>query len=305
MALLPRTERTAARLCGVRSFAIAWLASVAITLGACAHTPRAEPAARDASACAWTSPPVPFYQSHDTLYQAWTIPAARADGSWAPADVPALTAFRRAVADSLAHAGVASDPESVTRRVTAYYGAKPDRDAQTDADNGRQVLAGTAGTIRPLTCIEALVLDYQARRFSMTRQPTEFHVFLLRRDGADATTPTSPLLVYFAASSAPWPPSVGRLVAALEPKVREGWRVIAHMHNHPFYLDHLRPDSAGRPTADIAGGMAPSSTDVQFYRAMRADLGLASARVTNGFATLEMPAAAFDRLHARGEGASP
>lgn len=257
--------------------------------------------------CRWAGAPVPFYQSRDTLYQVWTLPAARAGGPWQPSDVPALAAFRRVVADSLGRAGVASDPVSVTRRVVAYYGAKADHDAQADADNGRRVLAGVAGAIRPLTCLEALVLDYQARRFSMTRQPTEFHVFLLRRDGsaAGADSTEAQLLVYFAASGAPWPPSVGRLVAALEPRVREGWRVVEHLHNHPFYLDHLRPDSAGRPTADIAGGVAPSSTDVQFYRAMRARIGLASAQVTNGFATLELPAAAFDRLHARGETSPP
>jgi hypothetical protein len=47
--------------------------------------------------------------------------------------------------------------------------------------------------------------------------------------------------------------------------------------------------------------MAPSATDLQFYRAMREGLGLSSARVTNGFATLDLPATAFDRLRARGD----
>lgn len=254
-------------------------------------------------ACRWASPPVPFYRSADTLYQVWTLPAARAAGPWRAADAPALTAFRDAVAGRLARAGLSADPASVTRRVTAYYGARADGDAQRDADNGRRVLSGTVGAIRPLACIEALVLDYQARRFSMTRRPTEFHAFLLRRgDPAGADTP---MLVYFAASGAPWPPSVGRLTDSLERRTRDGWQVVAHVHNHPFYLDQLRADSAGQPTADIAGGMAPSSTDVQFYRAMRARLGLASARVTNGFATLELPAADFGRLRARGDTSGP
>jgi hypothetical protein len=113
------------------------------------------------------------------------------------------------------------------------------------------------------------------------------------------------LLVYFAASSAPWPPGVGRLVPLLEMKRREGWRVIAHLHNHPFYLDRLATLATGQPTGDIAGALAPSITDVHFYRSMHARLGLETALVTNGFATLEIPAAAFDRLHARGEPPRP
>jgi hypothetical protein len=65
---------------------------------------------------------------------------------------------------------------------------------------------------------------------------------------------------------------------------------VAHLHNHPFEFA-----SGG----DIAGANAPSLTDVQFWRHLRDSLGIESARVTNGFATFEAPAAAFDRLHAR------
>jgi hypothetical protein len=38
---------------------------------------------------------------------------------------------------------------------------------------------------------------------------------------------------------------------------------------------------------------------VQFWRYLRDSLGVESARVTNGFATFDVPAASFDRLHAR------
>jgi hypothetical protein len=62
------------------------------------------------------------------------------------------------------------------------------------------------------------------------------------------------------------------------------------VHNHPFLFA-----SGG----DIAGANAPSLTDVQFWRYLRDSLGVESARVTNGFATFDAPAAAFDRLRAR------
>lgn len=50
--------------------------------------------------------------------------------------------------------------------------------------------------------------------------------------------------------------------------------------------------------ADIAGALAPSLTDVQFYRSLQESLGLQGAWITNGFDTLHLPAAAFPLLRA-------
>jgi hypothetical protein len=267
--------------------------------------------ARGADSCQWTGGATVLHQAGDTLYQVWSLAPPAAQAGWQPADLPALTSFRRAVEARLEAANVLPDAAGLLRRQVAHYAARGHSDSRREAENGRLVLDGAVGTMRPLSCLEALLLDFQARRFPMVDRPTELQAFVLRRNvpaedsSAAAADADTPALVYFAASGAPWPPGVGRLVPLLESKVREGWRVIAHVHNHPFYLDRLTPLASGPPTSDIAGALAPSITDVRFYRSMHAGLGLETALVTNGFATLEIPAASFGRLHARGEQRRP
>ena len=149
------------------------------------------------------------------------------------------------------------------------------------------MLGDSAGTLRPNDCLEALLVEYQAARFPMASHPTEFHAVVMERSDAGRRW----VRVYFAASSAPWPPKASLLFERAAADRAAGWRAVAHLHNHPFEFAN---------GGDIAGANAPSLTDVQFWRHLRDSLGIESARVTNGFATFEAPAAAFDRLHARG-----
>jgi hypothetical protein len=48
--------------------------------------------------------------------------------------------------------------------------------------------------------------------------------------------------------------------------------------------------------ADVGGALAPSTTDVHFYRSMRESLGLRGAWVTNGLNTAQFSASDFARL---------
>jgi hypothetical protein len=50
---------------------------------------------------------------------------------------------------------------------------------------------------------------------------------------------------------------------------------------------------------DVAGALAPSMTDVQFYRNLRNSLGLQEAWVTNGLNTSRFTTGGFDVLTAR------
>ena len=50
---------------------------------------------------------------------------------------------------------------------------------------------------------------------------------------------------------------------------------------------------------DVAGALAPSMTDVRFYRSLRDSQGLKEAWVTNGLQTLRFRAGEFDTLTAR------
>ena len=147
---------------------------------------------------------------------------------------------------------------------------------------------GAVGTLRPIGCLEALLIDGQAARFPMATRPTEFHALLLHH-AATGERPAQ-LRVYFAASGAPWPPKLDPIMAHVARDRADGWTVRAHLHNHPFYLD--------KRDADVAGANAPSLSDVQFYRWLRESLRLEGAWVTNGFTTVEIPARDFERLDA-------
>jgi hypothetical protein len=219
-------------------------------------------------------------QAADTVYLAWTFPAEQMERRVARSDLPALSAFLDTVR---ARVG-ALDARGLLERQIAHHAARPDSDSQGEAANGRMVLAGSVGALRPIDCLEALLVEYQAARFPMASRPTEFQAVLLERGNPRQHR------VYFAGSGAPWPPRGNLLFERVAADRREGWRAVAHLHNHPFLF------AAG---GDIAGANAPSLTDVQFWRHLRDSLGLESARVTNGFATFEAPAAAFGRLRAR------
>jgi hypothetical protein len=221
-------------------------------------------------------------QSRDTLIQSWTFEAGQVPDRVNPASLPALSAFLDTVRSRVG----TLDARALLGRQVAFYAARPDSDSQGEAANGRIVLGGSAGTLRPIGCIEALLVDFQAARFPMASHPTEFHAVLMERSEAGRRM----VRVYFAGSSAPWPPKAELLFEHAAADRRDGWRAVAHLHNHPFLF------SSG---GDIAGANAPSLTDVQFWRHLRESIGVESARVTNGFATFEAPAAAFDRLRAR------
>jgi hypothetical protein len=252
-------------------------AAAVLVLAACAGRRAASP-----HACRWPVAPVVLREAADTVYLAWTFPAEQMDRSVTPSRLPALSSFLDTVR---ARAG-ALDARGLIERQIAHYAARPDSASQGEAANGRMVLAGSAGVLRPIDCVEALLVEYQAARFPMASRPTEFQAVLLER----GEPPNRQRRVYFAGSGAPWPPKGNLLFERVAADRREGWRAVAHLHNHPFLF---------AADGDIAGANAPSLTDVQFWRHLRDSLGLESARVTNGFATFEAPAAAFDRLLAR------
>lgn len=266
-----------------RTFLPALLAAAVVVLTACAGPyrtiPSPPPTAPD---CRWPIAPVVLRQVADTVYQSWTFQAGQLPEGAALSRLPALSAFLDTVR---ARVGPLDARAQLARQI-AYYAARPDSDSQGEAENGRLVLAGAVGTLRPANCLETLLVDYQAARFPMAGHPTEFHAVIMERgDGASRE-----IRVYFAASGAPWPPRATLLLQHAAADRREGWRAVAHLHNHPFLF---------ASEGDVAGANAPSLTDVQFWRSVRDELGIESARVTNGFATFDAPASSFDRLRAR------
>jgi hypothetical protein len=258
------------------------VATAVVLAAACAgRGGRAASPGISAGSCRWPVAPVVIRRSADTIYQSWTFEAGQLPERVTLSRLPALSAFL----DTVRTRAGALDARALLERQVAYYASRPDSGSQGEAANGRIVLGGSVGTLRPIDCMEALLVEYQAARFPMTSHPTEFHAVVMERGDAGRHW----IRVYFAGSGAPWPPKANLLFEHVAAARREGWRAVAHIHNHPFTFA-----SGG----DIAGANAPSMTDVQFWLYLRDSLGVESARVTNGFATFEVPAAAFDRLHA-------
>ncbi|MDF1505019.1 hypothetical protein [Roseisolibacter sp. H3M3-2] len=242
--------------------------------GACAAA-RVRPAATGAPRCALPAP-VLVHRAGDTLVSRHDFRAAPPD-AW---DDRALTALRDV--RTRLRAALDVDTRALLARQAAYWAAHPDPALRREAENGTAVRSGRVGTVRDAGCLEALLVDAQARRTDMVDRPTEFQALVLRRGDARR--------VYLAGSTAPWPPKLPpRVDALLAADRRDGWHAESHGHNHPFYL-------AKRDTGDVAGAVAPSLSDVQLWRALRTRLGLRGAWVTNGFATAHFTAADFDAL---------
>lgn len=202
------------------------------------------------------------------MYLAWAIPTPLPD-AWQASDAPGVVQLQRIARATLARAGLSTDPAVLLERQVHYWARCPTPVERLEATNGQAVLAGDAGALRPIGCLEALLLEAQLERFPATGARSEMHAFVLTRAsvtrgaGGDEE-PTA--LVYFAASRSPWPPSPRLLLDLVAAREAEGWHLSADVHNHPFYFDHLGSGAQGQPLGDIAGATARaratySSTD--------------------------------------------
>lgn len=152
-----------------------------------------------------------------------------------------------------------------------------------DTENVRRALAGDAGTIRSINCLEALLFSAQAERSvdqgtSMFSEPTEFLSYVLAKGDS--------LRIYFYTVDQPGIRGIGIFNELLERDRADDWSVEVSIHNHNFF-----PASAA-----LLGGVVPSATDVQAFRGTGEWLDLPSATITNGFHSIEMSRADFDRF---------
>jgi len=81
-----------------------------------------------------------------------------------------------------------------------------------------------------------------------------------------------------------------------------GYRLTTHIHNHPFLFDREVGDrmwTTETNIEDIAGALAPSMSDVGFYRSFRDRYDLEEAWITNGLQSSRFHAGEFETLKAR------
>lgn len=229
-------------------------------------------ASEAAERCAFPSEPTVVYAQDNALLQYWEFEERAVwSGSVLPAD-SAYVQYRRFIEE--ADAAVAQPAQYVPEEERNQDGW------QRELHNVAQAYSGEAGHLRPVQCLDALLFAYQHARYAQTEQPTEFLASVLRQNVEGRVM----LRVYFGAGEALFPPKqvygfdeVARAVAA-------GWEYQAMLHNHTLQ------QAAGEIRLGVP---APSVSDVHLLRNLVADYGLRAAWVTNGFYTLEIPAASL------------
>jgi hypothetical protein len=234
--------------------------------------------------CAWPSPPAALSDDAGGFARAWTFasdPALLAD---APAAAPGLSRYR-----AWARGQADTDGRALLRRQRDLYvklGVK-DGAAKLDA-----ILAGQAGRIERMSCLETLLFSEHEARFPVETTKSEFLALVLRR-GPE-------MKVYLISQRGQ--PGVGPSMSGVEPSLRRdrarGWTLQATLHNHPFMFDNPYGDIGGTlvPSGDAGGGdLAAFETDIREY-------GMHEAWITNGFETVRLDAPDVDRLVARASG---
>lgn len=149
-----------------------------------------------------------------------------------------------------------------------------------EQDRFEKVIEQRVGRIRDISCLEAFLFDSHLSQF---RSQSEFLALIFthkdsRRVRALVSSQNRKDGVSFEE----------RMVQAKASLYSQGWSLEIHLHNHPFSFDN--------PYGDIAGTVLPSQPDLASYRQLRRNEGLKSARITNGFSTLELRASEFGEL---------
>jgi hypothetical protein len=210
------------------------------------------------------------------LLQYWEFHTAAIPNSFELPQSPSFSSYREAVT-----AKINSDPLGLLER---YLSAGP---YPADAHNIEIVLSDPR-RIRPIQCVEALLLDYQiGRTLKMLTEPTEFlSLFLVSPEGR--------YRAYYLTDDVGGIRRMEQLKAYVGSDLELGWLLVGNLHNHSFSLDHLDWDQKHHPQ----GVLAPSASDIQVFRGMKEELNLRSASITNGFHTISIPAEDFGKYRA-------
>jgi hypothetical protein len=223
--------------------------------------------------CIMPSPPHVVREQADMLLQYWLVKDRPQLYQNTLPPSPSLQDFRKRISESMN-----VEPYALLERQLPYVSGG-------DAENVRLVLSG-AVPIRPMSCLEALLLATQAERStnqgrSMHTHPTEFMSYVLQRGDS--------LKIWYYTVDQPGIGGVARLHEPLMADVQQGWVVVANIHNHNFLPDAER----------VTGGVVPSATDIQYLRNVRGSLGATRGVIVNGFHAIDISAADFDRFAAR------
>jgi hypothetical protein len=214
------------------------------------------------------TPGVVVISSDAALSFAWTLPDAERWLSPDDSRDPVLARFQTTIA-----ARLSTNPQALLRRQRALFLKNGLPTAMLD-----WVLAHPR-QVGPMNRLQARLFAIHWRDEKPLNR--EFQAFVLRRGPA--------LRVYYTGSDerSGWPRSA-EVKALLGRDLAAGWRLYAHLHNHPFFFEN--------PAGDIAGTTAPSAADAQMYRELAVWGRLERAWIVNGFDALTLLARDFPRL---------
>ncbi|WP_375766875.1 hypothetical protein NR798_35045 [Archangium gephyra] len=211
---------------------------------------------------------------------------------WAPAPMePERARYRAALVARLGEEGLRQ--RALLERQHAIHAAMAGKPMQREAENTGRVLDGSAGQHGLASCLEWRLFQRQARRYPILEHPTEFGAYILRGHGR--------LRVYMSGGDSVGGQLRHEVSDRVAADAANGFEPVAHLHNHPFMFDRKPGDrmyTTEDSVKDIGGALAPSLTDVQAWRNMRAGFGLKGGWLTNGLDSIHYTSGDFDRLSA-------
>jgi hypothetical protein len=180
-----------------------------------------------------------------------------------------LSDFHARFLSALRRSGVETDPVKLLKRNPVM--------------NNQIIIQEAQSWIRPINCLELLLLTAQNERIDILDDPTEFVSFILRSSDEQL------LRIYFYSRNEDGIGNVAAVVARVADDRTRGWILVANLHNHNFHLHG----------ADLNGAVAPSVPDAHLYNSLADRYQLQEAWITNGLSTVRIPAQVFGRFQTK------
>ncbi|MCX5795570.1 MAG: hypothetical protein NTY77_08770 [Elusimicrobia bacterium] len=199
------------------------------------------------------------------LLQYWDFDSDRILFLKSPPDSKRLAEYRETVAKR-----ITTDPTALLKRYMALQPAPEDL-------HNIEVVMSRPGSIKEIGCLAGLLLEIQiSRNERFATDAPEFIAYFLQKKGK--------LRAYFLTNDSRGIRGAGfsDLLSRIDADRDGGWKVLANLHNHSFFLNDL---DSRKPQ----GVLAPSANDIQVFSAQIERFGLKGAYITNGFNTLYVP----------------
>lgn len=151
-----------------------------------------------------------------------------------------------------------------------------------------KLIAGEIGEIKEINCLESLLVATHNNRYPLKNTPSEFGGYYLIKKQNDKVN----IKIYFTSNNVLSVNPSEMVENSIKEDIKTGWKVIFHIHNHPFIFSNTSGDYGGTiiPSGDKTYG------DVSVFIKDRKKFGIKNALITNGFDTIYIDSKEFDQL---------